>query len=80
MTVKIQKWSNSLGVRIPKNMLDELGWTDNEELKMKISNGKLIIERANVFKRKNIYELFEGFKGDCEPIEIDWGYSSGKEI
>ena len=80
MTVKIQKWGNSQGIRIPKNVLDELGWKENEKLNMKVSNGTLVIERANVFKRKNIYELFEGFKGDCEPIEIDWGYSSGKEI
>ena len=80
MTVKIQKWGNSQGIRIPKNVLDEIGWKDNEELDIKVSNGKLIIERANIFKRKNIYELFAGNESEYESIEIDWGYSSGKEI
>jgi antitoxin MazE len=80
MTVKIQKWGNSLGIRIPKNVLDELGWKDNEELDIRVSNGKLIIERANIFKRKNIFELFAENEGEYESIEIDWGHSSGKEI
>ena len=80
MTVKIQKWGNSQGIRIPKNVLDELGWKENEKLNIKVSNGTLVIERANLFKRKNIYELFAGNDGEYESIEIDWGHSSGKEI
>ena len=29
---------------------------------------------------KSIEELFEGFEGEYEPIEIDWGKPVGKEI
>ena len=34
----------------------------------------------NVQQRKNIKELFEGFKGKYEPSEFDWGEPSGNEV
>ena len=30
--VTLQKWGNSQGIRLPKILLDELGWSENDEL------------------------------------------------
>ena len=30
--------------------------------------------------RQTINELFEGYDGEYEPVEIDWGKPVGKEI
>ena len=79
MTTTIQKWGNSQGVRIPKILLDTLKWSDNEQIMIVVDNGKLIIEKAKT-KRKNIKELFEDYKGDYKPIEVDWGDPEGEEI
>ncbi len=80
MTTTIQKWGNSQGVRIPKILLDTVKWSENEEIEINAEDGKLIIEKAKEHKRKNIKELFKDYKGDYEPIEIDWGETKGGEI
>ena len=79
MTTKIQKWGNSQGVRIPKIILDTVKWTDNEQIIIVVDNDKLIIEKAKN-KRKNIKELFAGYKGNYKPTEVDWGEPKGAEI
>lgn len=39
---------------------------------------RIIIKKHN--KRKSIVELFDGYKGEYKPKEIDWGETKGKEI
>ena len=80
MTTTIQKWGNSQGIRIPNILLDSVNWVENEQITIIVENGKLVIEKANEHKRKNIKELFEGFNGEYEPIKIDWGEPKGEEI
>jgi antitoxin MazE len=80
MTVNIRKWGNSQGIRIPKHMLDDLAWSETETVDISIDDGKIIIERFRASERKNIKELFEGFKGKYEPEDIDWGEPSGGEV
>lgn len=80
MTTTIQKWGNSQGVRIPKILLDTMNWSENEQIVILVDNGKLIIEKSKENKRKNIKELFENYKEDYTPEEIDWGGPEGDEI
>ena len=80
MTVNIQKWGNSQGIRIPKHMLDDLAWTETERVEISIDDGKTMFERVGAPARKKKKELFEGFKGKYEPEDIDWGVPSGGEV
>ena len=80
MTTTIQKWGNSQGVRIPKMLLDSVNWSENEQITIKVDNGKLIIEKTKDRKRKNIKELFKNYKRNYEPEKIDWGEPKGEEI
>ena len=50
MTIKIQKWGNSQGIRIPKVILDELSISDKDELEIKVEDNKILIE--NIGQRK----------------------------
>ena len=77
VTVKIQKWGNSQGIRIPKNIIDILDWDDNEVVEMSAQGGNLIIKPH---KRKTIEELFANYDGTYEKESIDWGDPVGKEI
>ena len=79
MITTIQKWGNSQGIRIPKIVLETVKWADDEQIMIVVDNDKLIIEKAKN-KRKNIKELFADYKGDYEPIDIDWGNPEGDEI
>lgn len=78
MTTTIQKWGNSHGIRIPKILLDTVKWNENEQIIILVDDGKLVIEKAK--ERKNIKELFADFKGEYEPVEMDWGEPTGDEI
>ena len=80
MTTTIQKWGNSQGIRIPKMLLDSVNWSENEQITIKVDNGKLIIEKTKEKKKKNIKELFKNYKGNYEPEKIDWGEPKGEEI
>ncbi|MBI5402857.1 MAG: AbrB/MazE/SpoVT family DNA-binding domain-containing protein [Ignavibacteriae bacterium] len=53
MSTKIQKWGNSLAIRIPKSYAEALKFDEGSDVKFKIVKGKLIISR----KRKQEFRL-----------------------
>ena len=53
---------------------------NSENKPKKIIRRKMIKPRGKNTKHKTIEELFAGFQGQYEPIEIDWGKPVGKEI
>lgn len=44
MKNSIQKWGNSLAVRIPKAFVESLGWRENAPVKMSLEEGALVIK------------------------------------
>lgn len=76
--IALEKWGKSQGIRLPKFILDELGWNEGDELSISKDKDSIIIKKHN--KRKTIVELFDGYKGDYKPEEIDWGETKGKEL
>lgn len=53
MGTKIQKWGNSLAIRIPKSYAEALKFEEGSDVKFKIVKDKLIISR----KRKQEFRL-----------------------
>ncbi len=52
MSVKIQKWGNSLGVRIPKTVIEKVNLGENSEVEIESKNGTIVI-----FPAKKEYSL-----------------------
>ena len=44
MKTSIQKWGNSLAVRIPKSFAEELGFADNSPAEMSLDEGALVVK------------------------------------
>ena len=44
MTTKIKKWGNSFGIRIPKNILEQIGLSENTEVDFTVSGNSLKIK------------------------------------
>lgn len=78
MSVKILKWGNSQGVRIPKYILEEINWNADDNFSISVENNKIILKKEN--NRPTIEELFEGYNGDYKMEEYDWGEPKGDEI
>ena len=83
MTTKIQKWGNSLALRIPKSYAEEANIQEGVPVDIKIEEHKIIISAKKKSKKKNKYSL-EELLSDIKPEnlhgEIDFGPPVGKEI
>lgn len=60
MTLKLTKWGNSFGIRIPKNILDELSIKENDNLEIIVKNNQIIL-RKNEYDEFNIREMAESY-------------------
>lgn len=78
MTTVIAKWGNSLGLRIPKALADELRVADGDAVEVAVENGTLIVRPAR--KRYTIDELSADITPENRHTEIDWGKPAGKEV
>jgi antitoxin MazE len=44
MRTKVQRWGNSLAVRIPKTFAEEVGLKDDSPIEMRLFKGGLLVE------------------------------------
>ncbi len=79
MQNRLQKWGNSLAVRIPKYIMEELNWDQNTRIRERIVDGKLVIEAVQgpVY---TLEELLAGMTPKNMHDEVDTGQAVGKEI
>lgn len=75
----VQKWGNSLAIRIPSGVAGQLQVTDGTEVAMELREGELIIRPA----RKPPLSL-QNLLRDCKPSqlhgEVDFGRDVGREV
>ena len=78
MTVrKISMWGNSLGIRLPQAILEELGLTDGAIVDVAINSNKIVL--SPVKKTYSLEELLQNATPDMQHDEIDWGEALGEE-
>jgi antitoxin MazE len=75
----IQKWGNSLGLRIPKDIAEELGLVPGKQVELE-KHGDALTVRAKKIPRYSLEELLKDVTPDNVHEEIDWGPPRGKEI
>ncbi len=77
MTTKIQKWGNSLAVRIPKEVAE--GFRSGVSVELRREGDALIVEPSK--KQKfSLTELVSQIKPKQLHKETDWDNSVGKEL
>ena len=80
MLSKVQKWGNSQGIRIPKNLLENSHIKIGEEVEISVKDGKIIVEPTHKIQGKyDIKDLVCKMPKDYEVEEVDWGVRSGQE-
>ena len=78
---KVQKWGNSQGIRIPKNLLENSHIKIGEEVTISANNGKIIVEPTYKIRGKyDIKDLISKMPEDYEVEEENWGIPSGREV
>jgi antitoxin MazE len=72
MKIKVQKWGNSLAVRIPKSIASNVGIQNNSPVDMSLINGKLVVTPMNKAKL-SLKKLLAQVTQDNLHREIDTG-------
>jgi antitoxin MazE len=75
MEQTLKKWGNSLALRLPKRIAEELNLKEGSKVDIKIEGGKIVI-----VPKKELKELLEAIRPDNLHQETDWGQREGNEI
>jgi antitoxin MazE len=79
MRTKIQKWGNSLAVRIPKPFAAEAGLDQQSEVDVSVMDGALVIKPCPE-PPLTLEELVSRITDENRHEEIDFGPPVGREI
>ncbi|MBE0416360.1 MAG: AbrB/MazE/SpoVT family DNA-binding domain-containing protein [Coriobacteriia bacterium] len=78
MKTKVQKWGNSLAVRIPKTFAEEVGLTDDSPVEMRLVKGGLLLEPSSTWV-PTLNELLDAVDETNLHGEVDSGPAIGRE-
>jgi antitoxin MazE len=78
MTNIVNKWGNSLGLRIPQPIANKVGLTAGTVVSIDVVNDTIVI--STVKKKYSLDELLEGVTPELIGGEYDWGEPVGKEV
>lgn len=79
MRTRVQKWGNSLALRIPKAFAEEVGLEQDGEVDLSVDKGRLVVVPP-VRPSYTLEELLEGVRPSNLHEETDWGPPVGKEV
>ena len=79
MVGKVQKWGNSLALRIPKSMSEDLKLGENATVNLTLENGFLVVSPDRQ-KRYQLADMLDRITPDNIHTELDWGSEIGKEV
>lgn len=79
MQSRVQKWGNSLALRIPKSFAAEIGLADETAVEISLVEGKLVVSPIQK-PTYTLKELLAGVTNDNIHNEEDTGTPEGNEV
>jgi antitoxin MazE len=80
MNARIQKWGNSLAVRIPKAAAEDAGLIEGSEVDLRAVKGGIVVRPLRKKKSYTLAYLLKGVRKDNLHKEVDWGRPMGREV
>ncbi len=81
MVTKIQKWGNSQGLRLAKQVLEDAHISVGDDVDVTVRDGLIVVAPARrVRGKRNLKELVSRIPKNYKPEEIHWGQPVGKEV
>lgn len=81
MITKIQKWGNSQGLRLTKNLLADARLEVGDQVDVSVKDGVMIVRPARKIRgRHRLEALVAQIPKHYQAGEQDWGGPSGREI
>ena len=79
MRTSVQKWGNSLAVRIPKAFAADLGIDQDVPVDLSMEDGALIV-RPSQRDRYDLQSLLAQVTDENLHAPVDWGPAVGREL
>jgi len=84
MKIAVAKWGNSIAVRLPKGVSDELGFSPGGQLDLTVEKGEIRLRKAATLSSAELLaEMLAEAKRlgpENEPETVEWGPDVGAEI
>ncbi len=81
MVTRIQKWGNSQGVRLAKQVLEDAQLTVGEDVDVTTRDGLIVIAPARRIRgKRSLRELVSRIPKGHKAGETDWGKPQGREV
>ena len=82
-TLTLSKWGNAQGVRLPKELREQVGMADGARLEATVKDGAIVLrpihEKTRVIRVPRLADVFRGRKEEYKTIEELGGPSVGEE-
>lgn len=78
MTATVQKWGNSLALRIPKSVAQQIHVAEGDDVELRVDAESLLVRPAR--KRYRLADLVRRIKPENRHAETVWGKPEGKEL
>jgi antitoxin MazE len=78
MRTRVQKWGNSLALRIPRSVAKEARLEQDTPVELRLVNGRLIVSPV-AEDEVTLEKLLAGITDENIHDEVDWGPAVGKE-
>jgi antitoxin MazE len=79
MKTRVQKWGNSLALRIPKSFAAEVGLDPDSSVEMSLKDGKLVVVPSEKPKF-TLRQLLAQVTDENLHHEVDTGLAAGGEV
>lgn len=76
--VAIRSWGNSQGIRIPKNILEQMQLKISDVLDLEVIDDTIVLRKQ--FVHKSFEERLAEYNGEITVCDFDWGEPVGREI
>jgi len=80
MKARIQKWGNSMALRIPKIIIDEMGLAENHQIELHLQDGALVVRRAETQDSYSLVDLVKDITPETSHSIIEFDGPKGKEV
>jgi len=78
MELTVKRWGNSLALRIPSKVADQVNLTEDTVVQLDVRDGRIIVERKPTFSLDALLDELEA-GAELDPL-VDWGPPVGKEF
>jgi len=80
MTTKVQRWGNSQGLRLSRQILEDARISIGDEVDVLVQDGTIMITPVRRVRGKHsLRQLVARMPKDYKAEEVDWGRPVGKE-